>query len=100
VTDFNETGLFIEEPTISPDGKYLVYTRSHGGSSLVADIGYAADAVFKSPPVTTRETDRRRCRCFSGAAIRRQSPREREGRGWTSLREPMADSDTCFSRLV
>jgi len=34
VTRFPESGLFIEEPTISPDGRYLVYCRSHGGSSL------------------------------------------------------------------
>jgi Tol biopolymer transport system component len=27
-------GLFIEEPTISPDGRYLAYNRGHGGSSL------------------------------------------------------------------
>jgi Tol biopolymer transport system component len=34
VTRFPESGLFLEEPTISPDGSYLVYNRSHGGSSL------------------------------------------------------------------
>jgi serine/threonine protein kinase len=34
VTHFPEAGLFIEEPTISPDGRYLVYCRSNGGSSL------------------------------------------------------------------
>jgi Tol biopolymer transport system component len=34
VTNFPESGLFIEEPTISPDGKFLVYSRSRGGSSL------------------------------------------------------------------
>ena len=34
VTHFPESGLFIEEPTISPDGRYLVYCRSNGGSSL------------------------------------------------------------------
>jgi eukaryotic-like serine/threonine-protein kinase len=34
VTRFSESGLFIEEPTISPDGRYLVYCRSNGGSSL------------------------------------------------------------------
>ena len=32
VTHFSESGLFIEEPTISPDGRYLVYSRSYGGS--------------------------------------------------------------------
>ncbi len=34
VTHFPESGLFIEEPTISPDKRYLVYCRSNGGSSL------------------------------------------------------------------
>ena len=34
VTTFPESGLYIEEPTISPDGKYLVYGRGRGGSSL------------------------------------------------------------------
>jgi serine/threonine protein kinase len=34
VTHFSESTLFIEEPTISPDGRYLYYTRSNGGSSL------------------------------------------------------------------
>ncbi len=34
VTHFPEAGLFLEEPTISPDGKYLYYCRGNGGSSL------------------------------------------------------------------
>jgi Tol biopolymer transport system component len=34
VSHFPESGLFIEEPTISPDGRYLFYCRSNGGSSL------------------------------------------------------------------
>ena len=34
VTRFPESGLYIDEPTISPDARYLVYCRSHGGSSL------------------------------------------------------------------
>jgi eukaryotic-like serine/threonine-protein kinase len=34
VTRFAESGLLIEEPTISPDGRHLVYNRGHGGSSL------------------------------------------------------------------
>jgi TolB protein len=34
VTRFPESGLFIEEPKLSPDGRYLVYSRSNGGSSL------------------------------------------------------------------
>jgi TolB protein len=34
ITHFPESGLFLEEPAISPDGRYLVYCRSNGGSSL------------------------------------------------------------------
>ncbi|MEE9292003.1 MAG: protein kinase [Acidobacteriota bacterium] len=34
VTTFPEAVLFIEEPAISPDGRFLVYCRSNGGSSL------------------------------------------------------------------
>ena len=34
VTGFPEAGLFLEEPAISPDGKYLYYCRENGGSSL------------------------------------------------------------------
>ena len=35
VTRFRESSeLFIEEPAISPDGRYLVYARDNGGSSL------------------------------------------------------------------
>jgi Tol biopolymer transport system component len=34
VTRFPESGLFLEEPTLSPDGKFLVYCRSNGGASL------------------------------------------------------------------
>ncbi len=34
VTNFPESGLFIEEPALSPDGRYLAYCRSKGGSSL------------------------------------------------------------------
>jgi serine/threonine protein kinase len=34
VTHFPESGLFLEEPTVSPDGRYLVYSRMNGGSSL------------------------------------------------------------------
>jgi Tol biopolymer transport system component len=34
VTRFPEAGLFLEEPTISPDGRYLVYSRLNGPSSL------------------------------------------------------------------
>jgi len=34
VTHFPEHGLFLEEPSISPDGRWLVYNRGKGGSSL------------------------------------------------------------------
>jgi len=34
VTKFPDAGLFLEEPTISPDGHYLYYCRGSGGSSL------------------------------------------------------------------
>jgi len=34
VTHFQESGLFIEEPTISPDGRTLYYCRGNGSSSL------------------------------------------------------------------
>ena len=34
VTRFPESGLFIEEPTIAPNGQYLAYNRGSGGSSL------------------------------------------------------------------
>ncbi len=40
ITNFPESGLFLEEPTISPDGRYLLYCRSNGGASLwVLKIG-------------------------------------------------------------
>lgn len=34
VTHFVDSTLFLEEPMISPDGRYLYYCRSNGGSSL------------------------------------------------------------------
>jgi Tol biopolymer transport system component len=34
VTKFPESGLFLEEPTLSPDGRFLAYCRSNGGASL------------------------------------------------------------------
>jgi len=34
ITHFSDAGLFIEEPTISSDGRYFLYCRSNGGSSL------------------------------------------------------------------
>jgi eukaryotic-like serine/threonine-protein kinase len=45
VTHFAESGLFIEEPTISPDARFLVYTRRNGGSSLwVLQLGHGGAA--------------------------------------------------------
>ena len=47
VTHFPESGLFIEEPTISPDGRYLLYNRGHGGSSLwMLTIGAASSPLI------------------------------------------------------
>jgi Tol biopolymer transport system component len=44
VTRFPESGLYIDEPQISPDGRTLVYTRATGGSSLwLLALGDAAD---------------------------------------------------------
>jgi eukaryotic-like serine/threonine-protein kinase len=34
VTHFPEAGLFLEEPSISPDGRYLYYCRENGSTSL------------------------------------------------------------------
>ena len=40
ITKFPESGLFMEEPALSADGRNLVYCRSNGGSSLwFFDIG-------------------------------------------------------------
>jgi Tol biopolymer transport system component len=42
VTKFPEAGLFIEEPRLSPDGRWLAYCRSNGGSSLwLLELGTA-----------------------------------------------------------
>jgi Tol biopolymer transport system component len=46
VTNFPENGLFLEEPTMTPDGRYLVYSRSNGGSSLwVLQLGNVQERV-------------------------------------------------------
>jgi serine/threonine protein kinase len=46
VTNFPENGLFLEEPTMTPDGRYLVYSRSNGGSSLwVLQLGNIQERV-------------------------------------------------------
>jgi eukaryotic-like serine/threonine-protein kinase len=34
VTRFPEAGLFLEEPSLSPDGRFLAYCRINGGASL------------------------------------------------------------------
>ena len=34
VTRFNESGLFLEEPTISPDGRWIYYNKGGGGASI------------------------------------------------------------------
>jgi Tol biopolymer transport system component len=34
VTRFPESGLYIDEPTLAPDGRSLIYSRNNGGSSL------------------------------------------------------------------
>ncbi len=34
MTRFPESGLFLEEPTLAPDGSALAYSRSNGGSSV------------------------------------------------------------------
>ena len=40
VTHFpDNASLFIEEPTITPDGRYLVYNGGHGGSSIWLTLG-------------------------------------------------------------
>jgi serine/threonine protein kinase len=44
VTTFPESSLFMEEPIISPDGRFLAYSRSHGGASLwLLTIGTGAE---------------------------------------------------------
>jgi len=45
VTTFPESSLFIEEPVVSPDGRFLAYCRSHGGAVLwLLTIGEAQPA--------------------------------------------------------
>lgn len=34
VTTFPESGLYLEEPTLAPDGRALVYARMNGGASI------------------------------------------------------------------
>jgi len=43
VTRFPESGLYVDEPGISPDGRTLIYTRATGGASLwLLTLGDAA----------------------------------------------------------
>jgi len=53
VTTFPESSLFIEEPTVSPDGRFLAYSRHHGGASLwLLTIG--SEAAQRSPATRSR----------------------------------------------
>ena len=46
VTKFSEAGLFLEEPTLSPDGKWLAYGRNNGGSSLwLLELGRGHETI-------------------------------------------------------
>jgi Tol biopolymer transport system component len=46
VTKFSEAGLFLEEPTLSPDGKWLAYGRNNGGSSLwLLELGSGHETI-------------------------------------------------------
>ena len=48
VTTFPESSLFLEEPTVSPDGRFLAYSRHHGGASLwLLTIG--SEPAHRSP---------------------------------------------------
>jgi eukaryotic-like serine/threonine-protein kinase len=50
VTHFPDAGLFLEEPTISSDGRYLYYCRSNGGSSLwLMTLGHAGKPTGAAP---------------------------------------------------
>jgi hypothetical protein len=50
VTHFPESGLFLEEPTLSPDGRSLAYARWNGGSSLwLLRLGAPEGAVTARP---------------------------------------------------
>ncbi len=48
MTDFPESGLFLEEPALSPDGRSLAYARWKGGASLwLLRLGGAEDAAVR-----------------------------------------------------
>ena len=50
VTHFVDPTQYVEEPTISPDGRYLYYNRSNGGSSLwLLTIGTGESESNPSP---------------------------------------------------
>jgi Tol biopolymer transport system component len=51
VTHFPESGLFLEEPTLSPDGRTLAYARWNGGSSLwLLQLGHDQGALKEGHP--------------------------------------------------
>lgn len=51
VTHFPDAGLFLEEPAISPDGRYLYYCRGNGGSSLwLMSLGGSPDPAGTPAP--------------------------------------------------
>ena len=50
VTTFPESGLFLEEPTLSPDGRTLAYARWKGGASLwLLSLGSPEAAARANP---------------------------------------------------
>jgi TolB protein len=50
VTTFPESGLILEEPTLSPDGRFLAYARWKGGASLWLLRLVSPDAAAKGNP--------------------------------------------------
>jgi Tol biopolymer transport system component len=50
VTRFPESGLFLEEPTLAPDGHALVYSRWNGGASIwLLTLGSSEAAIGGKP---------------------------------------------------
>lgn len=51
VTRFPESGVFLEEPALSPDGRTLAYARWKGGSSLwLLELGGHQQAASRERP--------------------------------------------------